>query len=598
MEQAETVGVPRPPGPASPGPAPGAAPLIAASPAALLRRNGTDPGYADRPAVLFDDLAWSHAQFLSQCRRWAGLLSAHRPADPAAPFHVGVLLDNTPDYLAVLGAAALLGAAVAGLNPTRQGEQLARDANHVDLAVLVTEPVHAPLVEAIRTDLRVGRILTTRRFAAAGGPVVGEDAGPLLAAGREWPDHGPAADPDLDRTWALVFTSGTTSAPKAVICSGRRLLVTGERLRQTLQVGPEDVGYLAMPLFHSNSLMVGLLPALVAGASVALTRRFSASRWLADIRRYGVTYWNYTGKPLAYLLATPERSDDADNPLRRAYGNEGSDRIVAAFARRFGVSVIDAFGPTEGGVGVTRADGDPPGALGRAGENVQVVDDDGVPRPPARFDAQGRLSNVDECVGEIVNTAGPGPFEGYYANPEATARATRGGWYWSGDLGYVDENGFVFFAGRTTDWLRVDGENFPTGPIEAALADHPDVLAAAVYGVPDPQAGDAVMCALVLRPGAELDPAGFARWLDARPELGPKWRPRWLRLAAELPRTPTHKVLHRELARAKWRRDLVGPDSIWWRPRGAAAFVEFTPADEDRLRAEFAGTGRDRFWEL
>lgn len=594
MAQVEAVGADRPPVPA-----PGAAPLVVPTATALLRRNGTDPRYADRPAVRFEDLTWSHAELLEQCRSWASVLAACRPADPDAPFHIGVLLDNTPDYLAILGAAALLGAAVAGLNPTRQGEQLARDANHTDLSVLVTEPAHAGHLEAVRADLEVPRILTTRRFDPAGARApIGEDADALLAAAPRWPDPGPAGDPPVDRTWVLVFTSGTTSAPKAVICSQRRLLVTGERLRQVLQVGPTDVGYLAMPLFHSNSLMVGLLPALVAGASVALARRFSASRWLADVRRYGVTYWNYTGKPLAYLLATPERADDADNPLRRAYGNEGADRIVAAFASRFGVSVIDAFGPTEGGVGVTRADGDPPGALGRAGPNVRVVDEQGVPRPPARFDAGGRLVNAEECVGEIVNTAGAGPFEGYYANPEATARATRGGWYWSGDLGYLDEDGFVFFAGRTTDWLRVDGENFPAGPIEAALAQHPDVLAAAVYGVPDPQAGDAVMGALVLRAGTAFDPAAFAGWLDARPELGPKWRPRWLRLATELPHTPSHKVLHRELARAKWRRDLVGSDSVWWRPRGAAAFVAFTAADEDRLREQFARAGRDRFWDL
>src|SRR5437899_4597443 len=168
-----------------------------------------------------------------------------------------------------------------------------------------------------------------------------------------------------------------------------------------------------MPLFHSNALMVGWAPSIVYGASVGLGRRFSVSRWLDDVRRYGSTYFNYTGKPLAYLLGTPELPDDADNPLRVAFGNEGSPEVVEAFARRFGVDVIDAYGATEGGVAVNREAEQRAGSLGLAGDNVKIVDEDGTEKPPAKFDADGRLVNADECVGEIVNTAGAGPFEGY-----------------------------------------------------------------------------------------------------------------------------------------------------------------------------------------
>src|SRR5439155_14541356 len=127
----------------------------------------------------------------------------------------------------------------------------------------------------------------------------------------------------------------------------------------------------------------------------------------------------------------------------------------------------------------------------------------------AKLGTDGVLLNADECVGEIVNTAGAGPFEGYYNNDEATFSTLRNGWYWSGDLGYIDDDGFLYFAGRTADWIRVDGENFPAGPIESAVSRHPDVVLAAVYGVPDEQAGDQVMAALVLREGLSFDPAGF-----------------------------------------------------------------------------------------
>jgi fatty-acyl-CoA synthase len=196
----------------------------------------------------------------------------------------------------------------------------------------------------------------------------------------------------------------------------------------------------------------------------------------------------------------------------------------------------------------------------------------------------------------MVNTSGPGPFEGYYKNAEATAKATRNGWYWSGDLGYADTEGFVYFAGRTADWLRVDGENFPTGPIENALARHPDVVALAVYGVPDPEAGDQVMCAVVLHEGREFDATAFAEWVDAQPDLGPKWRPRYVRVARELPRTPTHKVLHRQLQHEKFRLDLVGSDRIYVRERGAPAYHLLD--DDGPLLDAFRARGRDRFWDL
>ena len=182
-----------------------------------------------------------------------------------------------------------------------------------------------------------------------------------------------------------------------------------------------------------------------------------------------------------------------------------------------------------------------------------VVDEDGHEAPRADFDADGRLVNADRCVGEIVNTLGVGPFEGYYRNEEAMRRTTRNGWYWSGDLGYVDEDGWVYFAGRTSDWLRVDGENFPAAPIEAIIGRHPDVLLASVYGVPDPDSGDQVMAALVLREGAAFDGASFAAWLDGQADLSPKWRPRFVRVCAALPTTPTNKILTRTLVHEKFR---------------------------------------------
>jgi len=580
-------------------PAPGQAPLPAPNAAALLRGHGTDPATARRPALRFGDQVFTYRDLLDEAERFAALFRSR--LDPRRPPHVAVLLDNTPDYVFALCGAGLIGAALVGLNNTRRDEHLARDISYTDVQLVITEPRHEALLAPVADGLDLpGGILVTTRFADGDDPPpsLGEPLDQALAAVAVATGGDCEAEPDVGSLWALLFTSGTSAAPKAVCCSQRRLLTTGNRMTMVLGVGPDDVGYVAMPLFHSNSLMVGLAPALVAGASVGLARRFSASRFLDDVRRYGATWFNYTGKPLAYLLATPPRPDDADNPLRLAYGNEGSPQVVEAVADRFGVAIVDVFGSTEGAIALDRSGGVPRGSVGRLRQGVKVVDPDGNELAPARFDRDGRLENPEECVGELVNVEGQGPFEGYYRNEEAMARTTRNGWYWSGDLGYVDADGWVYFAGRTSDWLRVDGENFPAAPIEAIVARHPDVLLASIYGVPDVDAGDQVMATVVLRGGATFDPVGFAAWLDAQPELSPKWRPRYVRIAGALPTTPTNKVLTRTLVHQKFRADRTGGDTIYIRGRSEDAYRPFQEKDESALRDAFVSAGRAQAWDL
>ena len=565
--------------------------------AALLRRNATDPVLRDRPALKFADRVWTHGEYVAEACRWAQLFLARAPSDRR--LHVGVLLDNTPDYLFALGGAALSGSAVVGINHTRRDEHLLRDIEHTHVGLIVTEPRHQGLLEPIadRLPTEPDNLLVSARFADAGdtAPSLGKPLDDALAA---VPGEDPGLDPGADTLWGLIFTSGTSAAPKAVICTQRRFMVTGNRMGMIMDLGPDDVGYVCMPLFHSNALMVGWAPSIVHAASVGLARKFSASRWLGDVRRYGATYFNYTGKPLAYLLATPEHPDDADNTLHVAFGNEGSPEVVDAFSRRFGVDVIDAYGATEGGVAVDRDAEERAGALGKVAEAVRVVDDDGTELPRARFDDEGRLLNADECVGEIVNTAGAGPFEGYYNNPDANERTLRFGWYWTGDLGYLDDDGYLYFAGRNADWLRVDGENFPAGPIEAALGHHPDVVLASVYGVPDDQAGDQVMAGIVLRDGVAFDPDAFAVWVDAQDGVGPKWRPRFVRVLKDPPTTGTNKIVKRSLVHDKWRSDRVAGDPVYVRGRGEPAYRAFTADDERALRESFVRYQRERFWEL
>ena len=340
----------------------------------------------------------------------------------------------------------------------------------------------------------------------------------------------------------------------------------------------EDTCYVAMPLFHSNALMVGWGPALAVGATMALPTggKFSASGFLPDVRRHRATYFNYVGKPLSYVLATPEAPDDADNPLRLVFGNEGAEADVARFGQRFGCVVIDSYGSTEGGAVVGRTPDTPRGALGRAGDDTIVVDpDSGEQCPPARFDEHGRLDNADEAIGELVCTTGTAGFEGYWDNPAAEEARSRNGWYWTGDLAYRDEQGFLYFAGRADDWLRVDGENFSAAPVARILERHPDVVLAVVYAVPDTMVGDQVMAALELRPGAAFEPAAFGQFLEEQSDLGTKWTPRFVRVCSALPTTATSKVLTRALRAEQWH----GTDPVWWRPESEVAYRRLGATD-------------------
>lgn len=444
----------------------------------------------------------------------AAALSARM--DPSRPAHIGALLGNTAFFSTLLVAAGLRGLVPVGLNPTRRGAALASDIARADCQLVLTDD---PTAVPDGVDfIDVGSAVWAAELATHTGAPVS------------------FADIAADDLFMLIFTSGTSGEPKAVRVTHDKVAFPGRMLAQRFGLGPEDTCYLAMPLFHSNAIMAGWAVAAAAGASIALRHKFSASQFIPDVRRYHATYANYVGKPLSYILATPERPDDADNPLKFLYGNEGAPRDLTRFADRFDVRVVDGFGSTEGGVAIARTPDTPDGSLGPLTDEVAILDVlTGQPCPPG-------------VVGELVNPTGAGWFRGYYNSPGAEAERMAGGIYHTGDLAYCDDAGYIYFAGRLGDWMRVDGENLGTAPIERILLRHSDVAEVAVYPIPDPAVGDQVMAAVVLRDGAQFDVDTFRDFLDEQTDLGPKQWPSFVRVATDLPRTETFKVLKRELS--------------------------------------------------
>ena len=532
----------------------------------------------DHPAILFEHETITYRAFVAEAAARAALLCDVRRD---GPFHVGVLLENVPEYLYWIGAGALAGAAIVGINPTRRGGELAHDVRHTDCQLVVTDEDGAELLTGLDLGIPAESTLTV------GTGAYSERLGAY--EGAALPEQLPPPDTRL----LLLFTSGSTSAPKAVVCSSGRLAGAGMTTIKMFDVDRDSVLYESMPLFHGNALMANVTTAVTAGATIALRRKFSASGFLPDVRRFGATYFNYVGRALSYILAVPETPQDSDNRLRLGFGTEASALDRERFEARFDCKLLENYGSSEGAIAIVRLPGCPEQALGkpRPGEGADVAVMDpatGEECAAAAFDEHGRLVNGDASIGELVRRDAGTRFEGYYNNDEATAERLRDGWYWSGDLAYRDADGWFYFAGRSSDRLRVDSENFAAAPIEGILSRLPGVVMVAVYPVPDVRTGDQVMAALELGPGVAFDPEAFAKFLAAQEDLGTKWAPRYVRVVGQMPLTANNKVNKQPLRAERWETG----DAVWIRREKDGPYERLTAADVDALRAEFETHGR------
>lgn len=510
----------------------------------------------DGVALVTDDQTLTWREVVAEAARRAAWMRA--VLDPARPPNVGVLLPNTVDYVLTLFGAGLAGVCVVGINSTRRGDELRHDVTHTECQLVLSDEAGARLLPDV-----------------------------LLVGDAPWSGFAsdlPAQLPGPQTLQLLIFTSGSTSAPKAVKRSSGTIAQAAR-----IGFGSTDVLYCVMPLTHGNALFSNLFPALAAGSTVVLRDRFSATRWIEDVRRHQVTFANTVGRALGYVLATPAGEHDRDHRLRVVLAPETSPRDAAAFEQRFGARVISGYGQSEGGISLLPSRRE--GALGRApdGADIAVVDPaTGRECAPADIDDDGLLRNPEQAVGELVRRDAGSGFEGYWGNPEAENERVRDGWFWSGDLAYRDETGLFYFGGRVGDWLRVDAENFAAAPVERVLARHPGFAAVAVVGVPDPQSGDQVLAAVEPRDGVAFDAADLPRWLAAQPDLGTKWSPRFVRVCRALPLTGADKV-HRKLVKDQaW----MTTDPVWWRPGRETDYRLLTDADRRSLREQFASHGR------
>jgi len=598
-----------------------AAPRFDAAPTvgAQIEARAAHPEVAERVFLRQHERQWTYRRYRDECVRVARfLLRRLQPIDERRPGHVAMLLENHLEMLALYGGCAYAGLTLFGVNTGLRGDTLAGVLEHSGARVLVVDAALYPEVERIQGRLR--RIAPENVLVLGAGAAgtsgahdfeahLSDEAG---APGTTLEAPGQAVDPSSNLM--VIYTSGTTGLPKGINNNHLKFFLIGKVVAANLGLGPDDRGYACMPLFHSNAMFLGFHPALEACASVALRERFSASRFVPDVLDYGVTFWNYVGEPVHYVLGAIEKQYGGDeekivaaiarnprNRLRYALGNGAAPPDIDRFTRWLGLEdMFELYGSTEAAISTFRKKGDPRGSVGELTDpTVRILRGDGSESPAADLAADGHIRNYEEAVGEICRVApDTGLFQGYFGNPDANASKVRDGVYHSGDLGHVvvrDGRRYLFFDGRTDDWIRKDGENFSAAQVARMMQEHEDVDLAAAYGVPCAVSDELVMIALKLRPGRAFDPEAFFAFCDRQVTHGGmdrKWFPDFVRVVDDFEFTQTQKILVRELKRAHFNRRGLPGAPIYWRERGDRGFKPFTAADYEALREAFRSAER------
>lgn len=483
--------------------------------------------FGDTRFVTSHDGDLTYGQLRDRAQRIAGGLAALglTPGE-----RVATMLDPTIDYLSVWFAITWAGGVDVPINTANRGEFLAHVLRESGAAVLVIDARWADRLAPL--DLPELRHVVIVGDAGTGADV---PSGPTpttsLADLRAADPLGRVPRGERDLAY-VMFTSGTTGPSKGAMHGNRSALYNSATWLDICQLSADDVAYSMFPLFHVTARSAIITGSMWAGGSVVLRDRFTLSGFWDDVRATGSTWFGYMGAVIHLLHHQPHRDDDADNPVRVAFGAAAPPGIMAEFGERFGVELLETYGSTELGPATAPRPGDVrPGTMGRPCDHliVEIHDEHDRPVPPG-------------TAGEIVaRPAVPeGMFLGYFNRPEATIEAFRNLWFHTGDRGRFDPDGRLVFSDRIKDSLRRRGENISSFEVERAVQAHPDVLEAAAYAVSSELTEDEVMIAVVAAEGHTVDEHELLEFCVA---TMPRFAvPRYVRVVTELPKTPSQRI--------------------------------------------------------
>lgn len=330
---------------------------------------------------------------------------------------------------------------------------------------------------------------------------------------------------------SILYTSGTTGKPKGVMCPFRYYSAIGHISASWLNLTHDDRLLTILPLFHMNAQTTSGMGSLFFGASLIMLSGFNPMTFWQQVNRYGATIFNYLGLMFPFLEMAPVTPEEQHNPVRFAAGAQADPKRIPEYEKRWGLSIIELYGMTEIGGTCNPLDRKKIGSCGvpLPGHEIRIVGENEKIMPPGE-------------IGQIT-VRGPSITLGYWNNPQETASVYRDGWVYTGDVGYLDKEGYLFFVGRTKDIIRRSGENIAAAEVENAVMEHPKIAEAAAVPVPDPVRDEEVKIYVVLRPGETpetVPPQEIVQWCAQR--MAKFKVPRYIEYRESIPKTNTLKV--------------------------------------------------------
>ncbi|MGH8506260.1 MAG: long-chain-acyl-CoA synthetase [Stenotrophobium sp.] len=505
--------------------------------------------YPKRTALIFDNRSWSYAEFNAWANRIAALLRAQGVRKGHS---VALLMENRPEVLACITAIVKLGAIAGMLNHNQRADVLMHSIKLTQAQVLI---VGEECMEALQSTPCTPNKNREIKFLWDGEGKLPAGFLDLRGASKDQPEANPPETQEVMQRdpCFYIFTSGTTGLPKASVMTHYRWLnsMAGVGL-MSMRLRGDDIFYCPLPFYHNNALTVSWGAVLGAGATLAIGRKFSASRFWDEIRHYDATAFCYIGEILRYLLNRPASPRDRDHHVRVITGNGLRPEIWEEFQQRFGIARINEFyGASEGNLAFVNSFG-----LSRTAGfcplTYAIVEFDADQDQPVR-DAKEFLKKVAKGgVGLLISeVTDKRPFDGYTDSKASNSKLLKNVfkkgdcWFNTGDL--VRDQGYrhIQFVDRTGDTFRWKGENVATTEVEGALNRYPGVEQAVVYGVQVTGAdGRAGMAALTCA-GGKFDGVALARHLCA--ELPAYAVPVFIRLREQQELTVTFKFRKVEL---------------------------------------------------
>ncbi len=485
----------------------------------------------DRPFVVSGSRVVTYAEAHARANRVA---NAFHALGASRGTRVGILLRNRIEYLDLWFGLSRLGAIQLPINTEYKRNQIVHVLGRAPVPVIVVEEglldellAAMEQVREVRTLVVVGNVHAVQERCEAR---VASFAECIEAAGSRDPDCAPVSGDDVG---VVMNTSGTTGPSKGVRLSHAQQYILGRNVARDLALESDDVYYNCFPLFHNTAQAMITLPVLLTGAQMVLVEKFSATRFWRDVRESRCTAFYYIGEILRILLKSTTADDAAGSKLRTGWGIGASARDFVEFQNRYGVRLRTGYGSTEANVAVYLPHEAPdPASVGRAlpGYELRIANEHDEPVPA------GTLGEI------LVRSSEPCTImRGYDGDPAATAAAWRDLWFHTGDAGYLDAEGNLYFMGRLRDVMRVRGENVSAFEVEEVVGEVEGVLEVAAIAVPAELGGDDVKVVVVQRPGArKVDPATLIA--HANGKLPRFAVPRYVEVVDALPKTETNKV--------------------------------------------------------